>query len=173
MTRHAPLRATWSEGESEALKPCPFCGGMAYRHELIEHYPASADGPAGSYSAWFHIGCNVCGIEVGDEYESSAIAAWNRRTALSLLCSELEAGGEPEPWVDGNGVVRSGVLPDASGGVAVPRAVNPPEFQEATWGVDSVMRPCKSMAISEYAFRQWAKDVGIVLADGAKETDRD
>jgi hypothetical protein len=42
--------------------------------------------------------------------------------------------------------------------------VNPPEFQEVSWGVDSVMRPCLGMAVSEYAFRQWAKDVGIVLA---------
>jgi hypothetical protein len=42
--------------------------------------------------------------------------------------------------------------------------VNPPEFQEVSWGVDSVMRPCLGMAVSEYAFRQWAKDVGVVLA---------
>lgn len=37
------------------------------------------------------------------------------------------------------------------------QAVQPPEFQEVSWGVDSVMRPCKSMAISEHAFREWAK----------------
>jgi hypothetical protein len=42
--------------------------------------------------------------------------------------------------------------------------VNPPEFQEVSWGVDSVMRPCLGMAVSEYAFRQWAQDVGVVLA---------
>jgi hypothetical protein len=59
----------------------------------------------------------------------------------------------------------------AASGVALPRTVSPPEFQEATWGVNSVMRPCKSMAISEYAFRQWAKDVGIVLADGVDLVD--
>lgn len=47
-----------------------------------------------------------------------------------------------------------------------PRAVQPPEFQEVSWGVDAVMRPVKGMAVSEYAFRQWAKDVGIVLAAG-------
>jgi hypothetical protein len=65
--------------DQPTIAPCPFCGGAAYRQEVIEHYPASADGPAGSYSAWFHIGCNVCGIEVGGEYESEAEAAWNRR----------------------------------------------------------------------------------------------
>lgn len=44
------------------------------------------------------------------------------------------------------------------------QAVQPPEFQEVSWGVDSVMRPCKSMAISEYAFREWAETNGIALA---------
>jgi hypothetical protein len=48
--------------------------------------------------------------------------------------------------------------------------VNPPEFQEVSWGVDSVMRPCLGMAVSEYAFRQWAKDVGIVLAAPVAQT---
>jgi hypothetical protein len=43
-------------------------------------------------------------------------------------------------------------------------SVQPPEFQEVSWGVDSTMRPVNGMAVSEYAFRQWAKDVGIVLA---------
>jgi hypothetical protein len=43
-------------------------------------------------------------------------------------------------------------------------AVPEPEFQEVSYGVDAVMRPVKGMAISDYAFRQWAKDVGIMLA---------
>jgi hypothetical protein len=49
---------------------------------------------------------------------------------------------------------------------ALPAAqpINPPEFQEVSWGVNSVMRPCLGMAVSEYAFRQWAQDVGVVLA---------
>lgn len=68
-------------------------------------------------------------------------------------------------------VEREGIRSPNARGVALPRAVNPPEFQEATWGVDSVMRPCKSMAITEYAFRQWAEDVGIVLADAAQEAE--
>jgi hypothetical protein len=45
--------------------------------------------------------------------------------------------------------------------------VNPPEFQEVSWGVDSVMRPCLGMAVSEYAFRQWAKANGITLIAAA------
>lgn len=43
--------------------------------------------------------------------------------------------------------------------------VQPPEFQEANWGVDSVMRPCKSAAVSEYEFRRWAGKNGIALAN--------
>lgn len=46
---------------------------------------------------------------------------------------------------------------------AVP-AVQPPEFREVSWGVNSTMRPCKGMAVSEYAFRQWAEANGIALA---------
>jgi hypothetical protein len=82
--------------DQPTIAPCPFCGGAAYRQEVIEHYPASADGPAGSYSAWFHIGCNVCGIEVGGEYEYEAEAAWNRR-AVPLVA---EAPREPVAWRD-------------------------------------------------------------------------
>lgn len=48
------------------------------------------------------------------------------------------------------------------GRAAVP-VVQPPEFQEVSWGVDSTMRPCKGMAVSEYAFREWAKANGIAL----------
>ena len=50
------------------------------------------------------------------------------------------------------------------------QAVQPPEFQEVSWGVDSVMRPCKSMAISEHAFREWAKANSIVLASHAAKS---
>jgi hypothetical protein len=48
------------------------------------------------------------------------------------------------------------------GRAAVP-VVQPPEFQEVSWGVDSTMRPCKGMAVSEYAFREWAKANGVAL----------
>jgi hypothetical protein len=44
--------------------------------------------------------------------------------------------------------------------------VPPPEFREVSWGVDSTMRPCNGMAVSEYAFRQWVEANGIMLADG-------
>lgn len=45
---------------------------------------------------------------------------------------------------------------------AVP-VVQPPEFQEVSWGVDSTMRPCTGTAVSEYAFREWAKANGVAL----------
>lgn len=75
------------------LKPCPFCGGRAYLRELVEH-DLSGDGDQdGSYSAWFHIGCLVCGIEVGGEYEHEAIAAWNRRAALDSQAAQAQPSG--------------------------------------------------------------------------------
>jgi hypothetical protein len=91
--------------EREVLLRCPFCGGPAYVREVIEHYPADADGPAGSYSAWFHIGCDMCGIEVGEEYESSTAALWNRRAAAPAVHAPHKlwlwknfVDGKPEYW---------------------------------------------------------------------------
>jgi hypothetical protein len=69
--------------------------------------------------------------------------------------------GGLEPYADSIAFARAilrAALPAAQ------PTVNPPEFQEVSWGVNSVMRPCLGMAVSEYAFRQWAKDVGVVLA---------
>lgn len=106
------------------LLPCPFCGGAAYVHELIDHYPASADGPAGSYSAWFHIGCQSCCIEVGDEYQSTAVFAWNRREhAASLqqadgwraIADELPEFGVPV-WLHEDGHIFVGERSDDSDG---------------------------------------------------------
>jgi hypothetical protein len=56
----------------------------------------------------------------------------------------------------------SGIEADGDGGKG--RVVPPPEFEEVSYGLDGVMRPVKGMAISEYAFRQWAMDVGIALS---------
>lgn len=61
------------------LAACPFCGGTPRLLRLVEAYPASGGHPAGEYDAWFNVTCDNCGIEQGDEYRSSAIAAWNRR----------------------------------------------------------------------------------------------
>jgi hypothetical protein len=95
--------------EREVLLRCPFCGGPAYVREVIEHYPADADGPAGSYSAWFHIGCDMCGIEVGEEYESSTAALWNRRAAAPAVHAPHKlwlwknfVDGKPEYWAFDN-----------------------------------------------------------------------
>lgn len=42
-------------------------------------------------------------------------------------------------------------------------AIDPPEFREVSWGVDSVMRQIKGMAVREYAFREWCEAHGIAL----------
>ncbi len=69
---------TGQAGPSDALAPCPFCGGVAYTHE--------DDGK-------YFVGCRDCFCMVGEAYdrsampehmfdaEAEAIAAWNRRAA--------------------------------------------------------------------------------------------
>lgn len=79
---------------SDTLKPCPFCGSPPVLRKMVEEYPADADHPAGEYEAWFHIACDQCGFDLGDEYRSGAIAAWNRRASLR----EVEAR-KPQEWV--------------------------------------------------------------------------
>jgi hypothetical protein len=56
-----------------ALLPCPFCGGEAW---LFTHDSA--------YTREFSVRCGEQGcVEIGDEYESDAVKAWNTRAALS------------------------------------------------------------------------------------------
>ena len=103
-------------GKHTALKPCPFCGGEAKLRETVEHYPADAEGPAGSYSAWFNVECDDCGIKVGEEYRDEAIAAWNRRAVNSheaLVAALKNArvmlvafGGDPRSIVAENGSIQ-------------------------------------------------------------------
>ncbi|MEY4376772.1 MAG: Restriction alleviation protein Lar [Pseudomonadota bacterium] len=56
------------------LKTCPFCGTLPvlrYTMEMPDDFPC-----------WHTIHCDECGIEIGDEYEDAAIAAWNRRAPV-------------------------------------------------------------------------------------------
>jgi Lar family restriction alleviation protein len=71
------------DSERDELLPCPFCGHDPVLRETVEHYKGSVDGPAGCYTSWFHIACDQCGFELGDEYQSGALSAWNRRASLS------------------------------------------------------------------------------------------
>lgn len=68
-----------SESNGLTLKPCPFCGSEAKLRKLVEEYPADGVHPAGEYEAWFQVCCDNCGIEIGEEYRSDAIEAWNKR----------------------------------------------------------------------------------------------
>ena len=65
MTDRAELRARLTE----ALLPCPFCGGEA---EMIHGAPGS-----------HYVKCKQCGAASDDRFEDSAIAAWNRRSAIA------------------------------------------------------------------------------------------
>lgn len=93
------------------LSACPFCGGAPVLLETMGHYAATRDDPAGVYSVWFTIVCDACGVEVSDEYRSSAIAAWNRRAPA------LSAAPAPPPQDSGHLTTatnedRSGDAPD-------------------------------------------------------------
>jgi hypothetical protein len=79
--------------EAEALAVCPFCGDPPHLRRLVESYPAEGDHPAGEYDAWFNIQCDNCGIEIGDEYRSDAIAAWNHRAPGSTGAVAPEPAG--------------------------------------------------------------------------------
>lgn len=67
---------------SETLLPCPFCGGRAEAEE------------SPIYVAW-GVRCTDCGVEVGGEDETDAIAAWNRRAAHQ----ERDAGARRLDWM--------------------------------------------------------------------------
>lgn len=74
--------------------PCPFCGKTPSLREMFEHYQAEGGNPAGSYSEWVFVGCDDCGIEMGDEYQSNALALWNRRAALTTPSQQDQVAPE-------------------------------------------------------------------------------
>jgi Lar family restriction alleviation protein len=81
-------RAVSDDAVEAAPLPCPFCGGPAVVRRLMQEYPADGEHPAGEYEAWVTIACDTCGIEIGGEYRSEAIAAWNRRSAYPIIAGE-------------------------------------------------------------------------------------
>jgi Lar family restriction alleviation protein len=76
---------------SEELKPCPFCGSAPRLLRLVEAYQDADGQHAGEYDAWFNVQCDNCGIEQGDEYRSSAIAAWNKRASRDAEVQRLQS----------------------------------------------------------------------------------
>ncbi|UOK71665.1 Lar family restriction alleviation protein [Ancylobacter polymorphus] len=71
MNDRAPTKAT--------LLPCPFCGGEPRQFNCVE--------PDGFVSGTF-VRCDACGIDINDEYEADAIAAWNRRASPPAPAAE-------------------------------------------------------------------------------------
>lgn len=63
---------------SEALKPCPFCGGSASLHTQ-------------QGARW--IRCQTCGAETADAVQNEGVAAfaWNRRTPSPSVLALVEA----------------------------------------------------------------------------------
>lgn len=61
------------------LLPCPFCGGGPRQFNCVE--------PDGFVSGTF-VRCDACGIDINDEYEAEAIAAWNRRASPPAPAAE-------------------------------------------------------------------------------------
>jgi hypothetical protein len=136
--------------------------------ELHPRFAGSAgavDGGA-EYLSW----ARVPVVEAPDNKERPRIDA----NALERMAKERP----DECFLKGSGVLKLiGAIRQLEGELRALRSpdgaqacIPAPEFQEATWGVDATMRPCKSMAISKYAFREWAEANGIALTDGAKES---
>jgi Lar family restriction alleviation protein len=79
------------------LHPCPFCGKTPVVRISMQEYPADGVHPAGEYDAWYNICCDECGIEVGAEYRSEAIAAWERRTPPHQAFAGFDDVPDPLP----------------------------------------------------------------------------
>lgn len=70
----------------EGLKPCPFCGGKAEYHSLLDTEPTrDKDGYYidADDTYYEYVRCTVCGAEISsfddDEDEEITIEKWNRR----------------------------------------------------------------------------------------------
>ncbi|WGM31456.1 Lar family restriction alleviation protein [Brevundimonas sp. NIBR11] len=78
--------------EHDALEPCPFCGSKDIYVQPDER------GSGGQWVYPVHVGCNArtgCGSghAIGDDIET-AVAAWNRRAALSPAPEAGEEGAD-------------------------------------------------------------------------------
>lgn len=81
---------------SEALKPCPFCGGSAC---FVKH-SAGIDGTR-AFDKWDAVACRSCGVTVGASNRrfrsrADALNAWNLRatpegqTAAAIAAQRLK-----------------------------------------------------------------------------------
>lgn len=82
---------------TDALLPCPFCGGCARR---VKH-SAGLQGTTG-YDQWHGVSCASCNACVGASDRrfctpAEAIAAWNTRTPQP---TQAQAGAVPLPSVE-------------------------------------------------------------------------
>lgn len=66
--------------DEKALLPCPFCGKEPIVTRTVED---------DNFDRWFHVRCEECAIEIGDEYRSDAINTWNRRASPALPSSPV------------------------------------------------------------------------------------
>ncbi|MBI1620314.1 Lar family restriction alleviation protein [Aquamicrobium zhengzhouense] len=66
--------------DEKALLPCPFCGKEPIFTRTVED---------DNFDRWFHVRCEECAIEIGDEYRSDAINTWNRRASPALPSSPV------------------------------------------------------------------------------------
>jgi Lar family restriction alleviation protein len=72
------------------LLPCPFCGGEPRQFNCVE--------PDGFVSGTF-VRCDACGIDINDEYEADAVAAWNRRASPPAPAAEPVAKEGASAWL--------------------------------------------------------------------------
>lgn len=100
-----------------APKPCPFCGKEPILIKMVED---------DDFDRWHKVMCEECGIEMGEEYRSDAIAAWNRRAALpqeSATEPVAWRGLSPLPWTYHNqpnfGTMGKDWIEDAHGNIVV------------------------------------------------------
>lgn len=70
------------------LKPCPFCAGEAFLHEIPPHKHLLATFMPDHKGSWV-IECAGCGIGIINEGKDAVIEAWNRR-ALDLSTMDAE-----------------------------------------------------------------------------------
>jgi len=66
------------------LLPCPFCGPQSAKEENdeVNRVAIYAATERDGYVRGWTVTCDRCGIEVSDEYEDEAVAAWNTRNGV-------------------------------------------------------------------------------------------
>lgn len=70
----------------ERLAACPFCGTEPRFCEMRDVQDDFAHG--------YTISCDICGIEMADEYQSGVAEAWNRRASPPTSAENAEGGAD-------------------------------------------------------------------------------